>query len=560
MAERGRAGPPVAVGDVVGERYVVDALIGEGRVSMVFAARSLMTNQRVALKCLTLEATSSGRVVERFAREARAALSIKNAHVVTVHDVGTLPSGAPFLVMEYLEGRDLETWRRARGPLSVRQAAEFALHICEALAAAHARGVVHRDIQPKNLFVAERDGTFEIKLLDIGISQAALTGGSGLLGSNLPIVKTVELTGRPLYLSPEQLRSAAEVDERSDIWAIGMVLYEALTGKMAFAQPTITASCAAILQGQPQPIAEARADLPGGFARIIERCLRKDPSERFPNVAELADALMRYAPTRARAAAERAADGLRATETIDDSAASIATVFSSRPPRSESESESPPRASVAPGRATTTIIGPLPTTPAIHVPSPEPTPEPEPEPTTAPDVAAASVDDVAELVTASATSAPANVPPSRRLRILGAAALGLLAIVVLIALRGHRGPRPEPALATVPSPSASEAARAPAPSPPTAVAPPASAPSALTTALEPTPAVVAEVVAPAAPAPTAGMDAAPRTLAARPTPAMAAPTNPSDAPAPSPVVAPARDRTATPEPLAPTGRTFRREM
>jgi len=115
MAERGRAGPPVAVGDVVGDRYVVDALIGEGRVSMVFAARSLLTNQRVALKCLTLEATSSGRVVERFAREARAALSIKNAHVVTVHDVGTLPSGAPFLVMEYLEGRDLETWRRARG-------------------------------------------------------------------------------------------------------------------------------------------------------------------------------------------------------------------------------------------------------------------------------------------------------------------------------------------------------------------------------------------------------------------------------------------------------------
>lgn len=215
---------PVSIGDVINDRYLVETLVGEGAVSVVFGARSIMTEQRFALKCLKLEALADAKIVERFAREARAALTIKSAYVVSVHDVGTLPSGAPFLVMEYLQGMDLATWGRNRGSLAARQAAEFALHICEALAAAHARGVVHRDIQPKNLFVAERAGVLEMKVLDIGISKAALTGSA--FQANLPVVRTVNLAaGDPLYLSPEQIRSTAEVDGRTDIWAVGMVLY-----------------------------------------------------------------------------------------------------------------------------------------------------------------------------------------------------------------------------------------------------------------------------------------------------------------------------------------------
>ena len=358
---------PVAIGDVINDRYVVETLIGEGEVSAVFGGRSIMTEQRIALKCLKLDALANPKIVERFAREARAAFAIKSAYVVSVHDVGTLPSGAPFLVMEYLEGSNLEEWGRERGTVSVRQAAEFALQMCEALAAAHARGVVHRDIQPKNLFVAEREGVLEIKVLDIGISKAALTGSA--FAANLPLVRTVNLAGgTPLYLSPEQLRSTAEVDGRSDIWSIGMVLYELLTGTRAFAAATITESCAAILQGQPRPLAEARPDIPGGFVKITERCLRKDPAQRFQNVAELAAALTRYAPTRARASAERATEALRRAGTIDESALSLATVFSSKPPPNESltPASSKPTSSLRPGRVasiTSTLIASVPAPP-----------------------------------------------------------------------------------------------------------------------------------------------------------------------------------------------------
>jgi serine/threonine protein kinase len=367
---------PVEIGDVINDRYVVETLVGEGGVSAVFGGRSIITEQRIALKCLKLEALANPKIVERFAREARAALTIKSAHVVSVHDVGTLPSGAPFLVMEYLEGRNLEEWCRERGALSVRQAAELALQMCEALAAAHARGVVHREIQPKNLFVAEREGVLEIKVLDIGISKAALTGSA--FAANLPLVRTVNLAGAtPLYLSPEQLRSTADVDGRSDIWSIGMVLYEVLTGTRAFAAATITESCAAILQGQPLSLAEARPDIPGGFVKITERCLRKDPAQRFQNVAELAAALTRYAPTRARASAERATEALWRSGTVDESALSIATVFSSNPPPNDSlpPASSKPTSSVRPERVasvTSTLIawGP---DPPVQVAVPRPT-------------------------------------------------------------------------------------------------------------------------------------------------------------------------------------------
>ncbi|HSO34531.1 MAG TPA: protein kinase [Labilithrix sp.] len=613
---------PLAIGDVIDDRYVVETFIGEGEVSAVFGARSVMTDQRYALKCLKREASANRKIVERFAREARAALTIRSAYVVAVHDVGTLASGPPFLVMEYLEGTDLDTWRRARGTLSARQVAELALQMCEALAAAHARGVVHRDIQPKNLFVAERDGVLEIKVLDIGISKAALTGSA--LVPNLPVVKTVNLAGTPLYLSPEQLRSTAEVDGRSDIWSIGMVLYELLAGKHAFAAATVTASCAAILQGQPSPLAQARPDIPGGLVKVIECCLHKDPAQRLQNVAELAAALTRYAPSRARASAERAAEALRAVGSVDESALSLATVFSSAPPPVVTSSAPPVVAPPARReRVASTLVGPLvaspvlardttgnattasevpatprptasevpvpprPTSSELPVPPRQPSSEvpATPRPTSSERMPSSSPDVSAP---ASASSAPSSAPPPAPASLAPAAPEGDDAPVVarLLAMRVGR----IPAVVFVPlalgavvalgflargssQPKAEPARITQAPVPPASAAQPVAAvaaPAGPRTDDLP-PAETSSVDAQAAAQPELAASAtAPVAPASHPAPwspsvrAHTAPPVAAPAPTAAASVAPPVRRdpvsTPTPEPPVPTGRTFRRTM
>ncbi len=219
--------------------------------------------------------------------------------------------------MEFLEGSDLGSIVQQRGNLGVREATEYVMQTCEALAVAHAKGVVHRDIKPENLFLTSRAGMSVIKVLDFGISKAALTGS--IFGSALPLVKTVNLMGTPLYMSPEQIRSADGGDMRSDIWALGMVLYEILTGSLPFTAPSITELCAAILEAPMVPITQHRSDLPPGFVELLEKCIERDPAKRFQNVAEMAKAFMPFAPKRARICAERAAQALRAAGLVDES-------------------------------------------------------------------------------------------------------------------------------------------------------------------------------------------------------------------------------------------------
>lgn len=533
-------GLPVAIGDLVNDRYLVEALVGEGQVSAVFAVRNVMTEQRYALKCLKPEAAANARIVERFAREARAALAIKSAHVVAVSDVGTLPSGPPFLVMEYLEGSALDVWCRDRGPLAVRQAAELVLQMCEALAAAHARGVVHRDIQPKNLFVAERAGVLEVKVLDIGISKAALTGSA--FEANLPIVKTVSLTGAPLYLSPEQLRSTAEVDGRSDIWSIGMVLYELLSGQRAFGGASITESCAAILQGKPRPLAETRADIPAGFVELIERCLRKRPEERFQNVAELASALTRYAPSRARASAERAADALRQSGGVDESALSLATVFSSTPPALVTTSEVPPPIAPAREDVTSTLVGPVAASPIVALSGPVTSLEP-----TAPPLDGRESE-------AEAVPVPAGAFPQLRALRVGGLPFVVVAPVALavVAALGFFS-RSTPRATHEPTPSGTV-------TPPSVVA-------------EPVPVVASAVASPeTTPVPPEPAASTVETSAELAPPVLRLATPPAARPRPVVAPSPPSDESATPPPSAatprrepadstpPPGRTFRRTM
>src|SRR5580693_7216018 len=165
--------------------------------------------------------------VARFEREARTAVKIKSEHVARVIDVGQLESGSPYMVMEYLEGEDLQGWLEKQGRLPIERAVDFLLQACEAIAEAHAMGIVHRDLKPANLFCIRRpDGTLSIKVLDFGISKAA--------GASMGMTSTQAVMGSPLYMSPEQMGSSKGVDARSDIWALGVILFELVTGRVPF--------------------------------------------------------------------------------------------------------------------------------------------------------------------------------------------------------------------------------------------------------------------------------------------------------------------------------------
>jgi serine/threonine-protein kinase len=311
-------------GDTVNGKYRIESLLGEGGAGTVFVARNLELDERVALKFLKPELLAEPDVVSRFLREAKTASAIKDEYVSVVYDVGTTPHGVPFLVMEYLEGQDLRTILDANGPLSTRDAAEFMMQACEAIAVAHASGVVHRDLKPENLFVTRRSGMNMLKVLDFGVASGAL--GAELLGCAGPL-------GTPVYMPPEQMRCQANVDARSDIWSLGIVLYEILTNTAPFAGHTMLELCAAVLETRPESVRTRRPDVPEGMNAIIEKCLQKDPSKRYRNVAELACELMPFAPRRARICAERAAKALVAAGQHIESSAVV--LDSCIPPASE---------------------------------------------------------------------------------------------------------------------------------------------------------------------------------------------------------------------------------
>src|SRR5258706_5220956 len=237
---------PFRAGDVVGGKYEIRKLIGVGNIGYVVSALRTELGDEVALKFLRPELTTNHDLVARFAREARFAVRIKSEHVACVFDVGSLTSGVPFIVMERLEGRDLSRVLSEKGRLPPEVALEYALQACEALASAHANGIVHLDLKPENLFLARLlDGRSIIKVLDFGISKVALTGS---FDNTVPLVRTIASLGSPVYMSPEQIRASKDIDARADIWAMGCVLYELLAGRSAFDAPSLMQICAMILE------------------------------------------------------------------------------------------------------------------------------------------------------------------------------------------------------------------------------------------------------------------------------------------------------------------------
>jgi len=310
LAEEDIVEMPFAVGEVVAGKYEILGLIGSGGMGYVVAALHVELGEMVALKFLRPEALAQEELVERFAREARAAVRIKSEYVARVMDVGTLPDGVPFIVMEHLEGKDLADVLAEQTRLPIRTAVEYMMQACEALASAHANGIVHRDIKPENLFLTRHaQGVDIIKVLDFGISKLALTSPASK-GSR-QFVRTMLPMGSPTYMSPEQIRTAGEVDARSDIWSLGCVLFELIAGTTAFDAPTLMQLSAAILEKDPTPLRNLQPECPPELEAVVMKCLEKDASKRFQNIAELAVALYPFAPRRARISAERCSYLLR---------------------------------------------------------------------------------------------------------------------------------------------------------------------------------------------------------------------------------------------------------
>jgi serine/threonine-protein kinase len=296
---------PLVPGEVIAQgRYRIERVVGEGGMGVVVLATHVGFDDKVAIKLLRPEVADNPEHVQRFLREGRAARKIRSEHVVQVTDVGTLESGAPYMVMEYLEGEDLAARLARTGPLSYPEAVELLLQACEAIAEAHVIGIVHRDLKPSNLFAVERRGGARfIKVLDFGISK--ITGGAGTTSGAL--THTRSTMGSPLYMSPEQLHSARDVDSRADIWALGVILVELLTGKHPFVGEDIPRLVVQILAHPPSPHLTQRGDLPQPLIDAVMRCLEKDPRKRFQTVAELAVALAPVCSERARLSVDRIA-------------------------------------------------------------------------------------------------------------------------------------------------------------------------------------------------------------------------------------------------------------
>jgi serine/threonine-protein kinase len=338
-ARGGEAEPPsVRVGDVLVGKFRVERLIGEGGMGFVLQAHHLQLEEKVAIKLLKRSALENPDTVERFSREARAAAKLKSEHVARVLDVGQLEDGTPFMVLEHLDGSDLSRVLAARGPLPISEAIDCIVEACEALAEAHARGIVHRDIKPENLFLVRRDtGLSSVKVLDFGISKVALSGTVNDV--NVGSKQTTSILGTPYYMSPEQLRSTRTVDLRADIWSLGAVLFELLTGLTAWESQEFTPLVAEILESPHRSLRDVRPDAPEGLERVIGRCLEKNPQKRFANMAEVAVALVPYGSKRARVAAEKAVTIVRAAGMLTDP--SLQVPGSSLPPSWEG-----PRASL----------------------------------------------------------------------------------------------------------------------------------------------------------------------------------------------------------------------
>jgi serine/threonine-protein kinase len=304
---------PVNEGDVIAGKYRIDRVLGAGGMGVVVAATHLQLGDRVALKFLLPAGVAHAESLDRFMREARAAARIKSEHVARVFDVGKLDDGAPYYVMELLEGSDLSQALTERGPLPIQEAVDYVLQACEATAHAHALGIIHRDLKPANLFVVRSGGRDTVKVLDFGISKVTNAGGPGSMTS------TSAMLGSPLYMSPEQMTSSKDVDPRSDLWSLGVILFELLTGQVPFSGETLPQVVLSVMQQTAPSPSSIRPEIPPELDAVVKKALSKTRDERYADVAHFAVALAPFASAKGAAFIERIAGVLQATTSVSKS-------------------------------------------------------------------------------------------------------------------------------------------------------------------------------------------------------------------------------------------------
>jgi hypothetical protein len=272
-----------AMGRVVDGRYRITRMIGQGGMGTVYEAQHTSLGEHVAVKFPRLDGHDEK---ERFLREGWAAARLRGENVARILDMGFDDDGCSYIAMELLEGCNLSALIE-RGPMAVHDAVDLVLQASKGVAEAHARGITHRDLKPSNLFVTSRyDGTPLVKVLDFGLAKM-------LVNADLaPLTQTLQILGTPNYMPPEQMQSLQTVGPPADVWALGVVIYECLTGAKPFEASSVVEICTRVMTTAPAPVRLARPDVPVALAAVIERCLMKDPARRFPDASALLKALM----------------------------------------------------------------------------------------------------------------------------------------------------------------------------------------------------------------------------------------------------------------------------
>jgi hypothetical protein len=280
---------PVLAGELLAGRYIVEGTLAEGGMGIVCLGRHAQLEQPVAIKFLKRALSGRQSVVQRFLNEGRALAALRSEHVVRVMDVGQLESGRPYLVMEHLEGTDLDKLIERNGALDVDTAVKYTLQVCEALGEAHALGIVHRDIKPENLFLwSGGPGKDIVKVLDFGLAKRL--DAAHALGATGP----QDSLGSPCYMSPEQIMTPSDVDERTDVWSLGVVLYRLLTDSLPFDGTDVMAVFSHVIHAAPMSLRDTLPGVDPELDAIVLRCLQKAPQDRFASVHELSRALESY--------------------------------------------------------------------------------------------------------------------------------------------------------------------------------------------------------------------------------------------------------------------------
>nr|AYM54080.1 protein kinase [Byssovorax cruenta] len=289
--ETGHIGP----GQVVDGKYRIVRLLGTGGMGAVYEGENLRIRRRVAIKVLHASVSENVEVVKRFEREAQAAALVGSEHICEVLDLGMLDDGTRFMVMEYLEGETLGQRIKKTGRLTPAQSTPLLVQVLEALGKAHAAGIIHRDLKPDNIFILPQRSSIRdfVKILDFGVSKF-----SQLASDEMSVTRAGAVVGTPYYMSPEQARGSAVVDARSDVYAIGVLLYQATTGQVPFQAETFNELLFKIVLDVAPPPQTYAPDLDADFAGIIQKAMARDPVQRFQSCAEFRDALLAYQAAR----------------------------------------------------------------------------------------------------------------------------------------------------------------------------------------------------------------------------------------------------------------------